>query len=174
MQTESSDGTSPARLFVGLWPNETVRDALFACAERWTWPPGARRVPRNKLHLTLFFLGAVPRERVAALEQGLAVPADGFELLLQRAEVWPNEVAVLRPLAVPPGLQLLHERLHGALAELGVAPSRERWLPHLTLARRARWAVPCDARPPIRWAVRGHALIESTPSSAYRVLREYR
>ncbi|HEY0856166.1 MAG TPA: RNA 2',3'-cyclic phosphodiesterase [Albitalea sp.] len=173
MQTDPSAGTSPARLFIGLWPDEGVREALIACAERWTWPPGARRVPRNKLHLTLFFLGAVPRERVAVLEQALAVPVNGFELHLQHAEVWPSEVAVLRPLAVPPGLQSLHGRLHEALAEIGMAPPRERWQPHLTLARKARWAVPCDAKPPVRWSVRGHALIESTPSSAYRVLREY-
>lgn len=166
-------GTSLARLFIGLWPDDAVREALLACAARWRWPQRARRVPRDKLHMTLIFLGAVPREQVDALACALALPFDRFELQLQPAEVWPNEVAVLRPLAVPPELDLLHERLRAALAPLGLAPAHERWLPHVTLARKARGAVPAQAQAPIRWVVPGYALIESMPSSAYRVLREY-
>ena len=74
-----------ARLFVGLWPDDVVRDALLAHAEHWSWPAGVRRVQRDKLHMTLHFLGAVPRERVASLVQGLAVSFEPFELTLDLA-----------------------------------------------------------------------------------------
>ncbi|HJV62740.1 MAG TPA: RNA 2',3'-cyclic phosphodiesterase [Albitalea sp.] len=164
---------SVARLFVGLWPDAEVRDAVLACAARWTWPSGARRVPWPKLHATLHFLGAVPRERVAGLVQGLAVPFEPFSLQLDQAEVWPNEVAVLRPVQVPHELKSLHLRLRIALMQLDQPTARDKLVPHVTLARRAGGARAPAEPPSIRWAVGGYALIESMPSSAYRVLQDY-
>jgi 2'-5' RNA ligase len=163
-----------ARLFIGLWPDEAVRDALAAQAEQWQWPRGARRVPTPKLHLTLHFLGAVPRERVPGLVHGLAEAQFGeFHLHLDRGEVWPNEVAALCPSVVPHALEALHGRLHGVLDALGAAPAREHLRAHVTLARRAHGARPPGQPPRIHWRVKRFALIESMPNSSYRVLRDY-
>lgn len=162
-----------ARLFLGLWPDDDVRDAVLAHAERWAWPKGARRVQRDKLHLTLHFLGAVPRERVASLVQGLAVSFEPFELTLDLAEAWSNDVAVLRPSVVPAALSDLHHRLRVALHALEQRSARERLVPHVTLARQARGAIPPAQSPHLRWPVGGYVLIESQPPRSYRVLYEY-
>lgn len=162
-----------ARLFIGLWPDEAVRDAVDQQAGRWAWTPPARRVPRAKLHLTLHFLGAVPRERLPALERGLAVRCDPFSLRLDHGEVWRNQVAVLCPRHVPQPLLELHERLRTALGQLELPTAREEpFAPHVTLARQAKGSRPV-AVAPIRWDVRGYALVESTPDSRYQVLFGY-
>jgi RNA 2',3'-cyclic 3'-phosphodiesterase len=162
-----------ARLFVGLWPGDTVRDAVQAHAERWAWMPSARRVPRAKLHMTLHFLGGVPRERLPELVHGLTVRFQPFVLRLDHAEVWRSQVAVLSPRTVPPGLTELHERLQVALGQLQQPTAREALLPHVTLARQAKGSQPA-AGDAIRWDVDGYALIESTPDSRYHVLYAYR
>jgi RNA 2',3'-cyclic 3'-phosphodiesterase len=162
-----------ARLFVGLWPGDTVRDAVQAHADRWAWTPSARRVPRTKLHMTLHFLGGVPRERLPELVHGLAVRFQPFVMRLEHAEVWRSQVAVLCPRAVPPGLTELHQRLQVALGQLQQPTEREALLPHVTLARQAKGSQPAVGAA-IRWDVDGYALIESTPDSRYHVLYAYR
>jgi 2'-5' RNA ligase len=164
--------TAFARLFIGLWPDEAVRDAVQAHADRWAWTPSARRVPRARLHMTLHFLGGVPRERLPELVHGLAVRFEPFVLRLDHPEVWRTQVAVLCPRTVPLGLTELHQRLHLALGQLQQPGAREALLAHVTLAREAK-----GSRPPgsaaIRWNVHGYALVESTPDSGYHVLYSY-
>jgi len=164
-----------ARLFIGLWPDEPTRDALHACERRWTWPPRAALVTRERLHLTLHFLGAVPRERVADLVDGLDLAFEPFELVLDHAEVWHGGIAVLQSIAVPPALQALHARLHRALDALQQASARGRLKAHVTLARHAQGALPPPEFASIPWRVGGYALIESErrPPASYRVLQSY-
>lgn len=162
-----------ARLFVGLLPEEEVRDALLRHVRAWHWPVTAVPTRRGRLHLTLHFLGVLPREAIAGLVQRLAVPFEPCELRLERPAVWRGEHAVICPQAVPAALMALHARLQRALAGAVAVPSR--WQPHVTLARHAR-----DARPPtgpvcIRWPVEGYVLVESDlrPPPSYRVVAAY-
>lgn len=162
-----------ARLFIGLLPDEPVRDALQRHVATWHWPPGAVPTRRGRLHLTLHFLGALPREAIAGLVQRLDLPFEPCELRLERAEVWRGEHAVICPQAVPPALATLHARLLRALAGPEASPSR--WHPHVTLARHAKEAVPPAAPACIRWPVTGYALVESDlrPPASYRVVAAY-
>lgn len=162
-----------ARLFIGLWPDDTVRDALCAQRREWTWPGRQAPVAREKLHMTLHFLGSVPRERLPVLVRGLDVPFEPFELMLDHAELWRGGIAVARPLAVPARLLRLHERLRAALDALQQRTARDELVPHVTLARKARRAVPPTVVEPIRWPVDGFALIESQPPGPYRVVGDY-
>src|SRR4029450_6447491 len=66
--------TASARLFLALWPPSEVLDAALRHAAQWSWPRGARRVRPDKVHMTLHFLGAVPRDHIDALVDALAVP----------------------------------------------------------------------------------------------------
>lgn len=178
MTTPSSEPGPPAaaRLFVGLWPDAGVREALCAQQDAWTWPAGSRPTPPERFHLTLHFLGAVARERVPALVQALGVPCEPFDLRLVRAELWPGGIAVLRPASTPPALQDLHARLGQALHALRQATARERLEPHVTLARRAQGALPPATMAALRWTVRGHVLVESglAAQQRYRIVAEYR
>jgi 2'-5' RNA ligase len=93
------------RLFVAVWPDAPVRDALAAWQRAWTWPPGAALVPSEGLHLTLHFLGNVPVDEVPALTPALRVAFEPFELQFGRAEMWPGGTAVVRPDHTPPAVQ---------------------------------------------------------------------
>ncbi len=164
-----------ARLFVGLWPDSAVREALVAQRGAWVWPSGASLTPPGRLHLTLHFLGAVTRKRIPALVQALDVGFAPFELQLAQAEVWSGGIAVLRSTTTPPAMHSLHARLGAALRALEQPVAREGLLPHVTLARRAVGSEPLALAAPIRWAVAGFVLVESglPPPRRYRIVAEY-
>ena len=63
--------TRPAttRLFLALWPDPAVRDALRTWRDLWSWPRGASPVATDKLHLTLHFLGSQPSERLPTVSR---------------------------------------------------------------------------------------------------------
>ena len=169
---------STARLFVALWPPLTVRAALQRVAWRWTWPAGARRVPARDLHLTLHFLGAVPRTDVPALQAALAVPCPAFTLELDRAEVWRHGTAVLAAAAVPPALVTLHAALGERLRAVGLRTEARPFRAHVTLARHALQAEPPAEPWRVRWPVHDVVLVESRSgvaraAGAYRVLQRY-
>jgi 2'-5' RNA ligase len=165
-----------ARLFLALWPSPAVRTALQRVAERWTWPAGARRVPARDLHLTLHFLGAVPRADIAALQAAIASPCPAFTLELDRAELWRHGTAVLAAAAVPPALEALHATLGERLRGFGLRTEARPFRAHVTLARHAPHAAPPAEPLAVRWPVRGVVLVESRPGAAraagaYHVLR---
>jgi 2'-5' RNA ligase len=164
-----------ARLFLALWPDAAVREALRTWRDAWTWPRGASPVATSKLHMTLHFLGNQPRERLDALLDGFAVPFSPFSLRLDVAELWHNGIAVLAPQDAPQPLLELHARLAQALAGLGLQPEARAYRPHVTMARRAAGAGLPPAGQVLDWQVDGYALVESRPGAGgYTVLRAYR
>jgi RNA 2',3'-cyclic 3'-phosphodiesterase len=130
-------------------------------------------VRRDKLHLTLHFLGPVRRERLPEVARELVVRMEPFPLLLDRDQLWQGGVAVLCPSVVPHALLALHAGLNATLRRLELNPAREGLRPHVTLARRAARAGRPEPDAGILWPVRGYVLVESEPSSGYRVLRTY-
>ena len=162
----------PARLFLAVWPDAAARAQLATYRDGWRWPLGARPVDDDKLHLTLHFIGAFERSRIAALAGALAsVAALATQLRADRPEVWRGGIAVLR---LHDDAQLF--ALHGALGDLlsaeGVALDPRPFAPHVTLARRARHGTPPAAPADVHWPVRGFALVESihAPSARYEIL----
>jgi 2'-5' RNA ligase len=165
-----------ARLFLALWPSPAVRAQLVAWRDAWRWPPGATPTPDERLHLTLHFIGAVARARVGEIADALEIRGGRFELAFGRPEVWPGGIAVLRPDAVPARLAALHAALGTRLLALGLRVEDRPFRAHVTCARRAQGATPpAMARGAMRWAVRGHALVESRMGAGggYIVLRRY-
>ena len=163
------------RLFVGLWPDDETRQALHDHQALWQWGRSAVPTRRERLHMTLHFLGDWPRELVPALVQGLAVPFEHFTLRLDDAGVWRNGIARIGPVEPPAPLLALHHRLALALARLGLVPASGRFAPHVTLARGAAQAVPPRRPPSIVWPVAGYALVESDlrPPASYRIRADY-
>lgn len=162
-----------ARAFLALWPGDDTRRRLTELQAGWEWPTHSALVPADRLHLTLHFLGQVPRDALAALSGRLDVPFTPFELRLAVAGVWASQgVAWLRPLAPPPPLQALHQRLAEVLRSMGLPVSQRRHDPHVTLARHARHAVPPANWDPIEWPVTGFVLVESVlrAPASYRIL----
>jgi RNA 2',3'-cyclic 3'-phosphodiesterase len=115
----------------------------------------------------LHYIGPVARERLVRVTSGLAVPFDPIELLLDRAEVWPNGAAVLVPTQDDAALTALHAALGDAIDQLALAREARPFRPHVTLARRARGTRLVQGRP-FNWRARSYALLES--AQGYRVL----
>jgi 2'-5' RNA ligase len=158
------------RLFVALWPDAPRRAALAARRDAWEWPPGAAIVRAEKLHVTLHFLGQVPAERVEAVREGIALPMTPFELTVREPRLWHGGLAVLE-IDTPPELLDLHARLGLALDALGLPVEQRPYRPHVTLARKARGAVPPGATP-VAWPVHDFALVVSA-GGEYAVMQRY-
>ena len=160
------------RLFLALWPDPAVRDALRGWRDAWSWPRGASPVHTDKLHVTLHFLGDLPTARLPELAAGFALPFTPFSLRFERGEIWHNGIAVLEPSEEPAGLLALHAQLSQALVGLRLTPEARKYRPHVTMARRAAGAeLPVDG-PVVDWQVDRYVLVESR-GGAYNVLREY-
>ncbi len=165
------------RLFIGLFPDPGVQAAIAAHRASWSWPPGARLTNVARIHMTLHFLGEVEAGREALLSRLLCeVPVHRMSLRLGTPQTWRQQIAVLRtqPHA---GLDALHEAIARQVARAGfsIANERERWLPHLTIARRTRGAVPPADPAPIVWRVDHFALVCShlRPLPHYEAIARY-
>lgn len=168
-----------ARLFFALWPEALVRDALVGQAAAGpVASPGVVPTQAGNLHLTLGFLGNVPRERLPeVLELAADVRAAPFSFTLERLEHWPGPgIYCLVPAAVPPGLPSLARQLRTALRGRGLPVDDRPYRPHVTLCRKARapdsQQVPLPVVP-IDWLVSDFVLAESvddTGRSVYRIL----
>jgi len=129
------------RLFIAIDTPPAQAAALLA-----TLPshPGIRPAPVAQLHLTLCFLGERDADAVPTVERalgGVSMPA--FAMAAQGAGRFRGrQGSVLwAGVADPAPLLALHAALRQALRDAGVPLARERFLPHLTLAR-CRSAVP--------------------------------
>lgn len=162
-----------SRLFVALWPDAEALRTLAAWQSRWAWPQGAALVAPAQLHLTLHFIGATPDERLPELTRALALPMSmlPFEFTLSRAEVWPKGLTVVCPDPVPEAMHALHSQLRDALQRLALPLEARPFRPHVTLARRAKGALPPSDLPRLRWPVRGYALVQSR--GGYQTLARY-
>lgn len=123
------------RVFVGIALPEAVQDALDPVQDRL---PVGRLVDAGNLHLTLAFLDEQPQAVLQALHEALAaVRAQPFTLQLRGLGTFgarsPRIVwAGVRP---EPELAVLRDRVRGAARRAGIDLPRERFRPHVTLAR---------------------------------------
>lgn len=125
------------RLFVAIALDAGPRDRLAALQSGLA---GARWVAPENLHLTLRFIGHVPRAEAEDLALALeGVSAPGFQLLISGLGRFGNAKrtrAVWAGIEEPSGaLRHLHDKVESALVRAGMAPDRHRFSPHITLAR---------------------------------------
>jgi 2'-5' RNA ligase len=167
-----------ARLFFALWPAPEVQRALGDVANRAQRECGGRAVPARNIHLTLVFLGDLPRDRATVLETlASAVNGPRFALSVDRLEYWRHNRILWAGMEVcPEALQTLVARLQNSLIGAGFRCDRRPYVPHVTLLRNARRA-PADSRcPPIAWPANGFELVESAARGRgreYQVLHSW-
>ncbi|WP_417070163.1 RNA 2',3'-cyclic phosphodiesterase [Niveibacterium terrae] len=132
------------------------------------------------LHLTLAFLGALPRERIDAAKRvgeslagspGFALRLDCLGAFARSSVIWASSV---EPCA---GLFMFQAGLVAALGGAGFAIDDTPFRPHVTLLRRAKLPGTFPMLAPLDWPVSGFALFESRPvvsGPRYSPLGEWR
>ncbi|MCY1272123.1 RNA 2',3'-cyclic phosphodiesterase [compost metagenome] len=158
--------TPPLRLFFALPCPKDLSTLLHA----WCEGIGAdgHAVAAANLHMTLAFLGAVPRGRKAELlELGKSLPRQAFDLQLDHLGRWRNGILHLSPSGAPQPLFDLVQALRQALGDHQFEVERREFRPHLTLARHAT-RLPA-AQPAFLWQVDRVALFssENTPHGVH-------
>jgi 2'-5' RNA ligase len=133
------------RTFVALPLSPALHDRLTRLQQELirTCPPqSVKWVKPEGIHLTLFFLGEIPRPQVepiqAALEK-VAAAAQPFTFAAKGTGTFPN---LHRPRVIWAGLdeptgqlRRLHAAVSAALSALGYQPEEREFSPHLTLGR---------------------------------------
>lgn len=165
------------RLFFALWPDGATRQALARVAGKIPEDQG-RAVNADNLHITLSFIGEVDGERRACLEQAAAGAAiHPFTLSLDRLGYFAKtRVVWLGASSVPPELTGAVKSLNRALRRCGHRPDRRPFVPHVSLARKARPLRDTIEFEPVHWEVNRFSLMQSVPETGgvrYRELREY-
>ena len=161
------------RLFVALWPDASAHAWLREADAAVAWPRGAARAGPERWHITMHFLGAVPRPALPTLLPALQQPFDPFAFELGRVEAWPRGLVVVEPAQSAPALQDLQAALGQALQRCGLPVESRAFKPHVTLARRAARATLAAPSAPQRWPVSAYALVASA-GGRYRNLALYR
>jgi 2'-5' RNA ligase len=174
MKSERDEPT--LRLFVACELPSEMRTALASLQEalRKKGAPRLRWVRPEGIHLTLKFLGAVPRDKVAAICEALAPTVQGIPpLALSLAEVGTfgdRRGARVLWVGMQGDLELLarlQQRVDKVLEPLGFPPERRAFSPHLTLAR-----VPDDVGSSERQALRELAKATPAPTAPAVTIRE--
>lgn len=132
------------RAFVAIsFPDEVV-DALLDI--QMALPVG-RLVPAENLHLTLAFLGEEPVSVIETVHETLnKLSAPGFALELAGLGTFGNRHPANVHIAARKceGLAGLHGKIRSLLHGAGLMLPRERFVPHVTLARFSRNMSPAD------------------------------
>ena len=101
--------------------------------------PGARWVPPENHHLTLRFIGEMPKHRAEEVDEALAaLRAPGFPLTLAGIGTFgkgSKPVSLWAGVERNPALDHLQSKIETALQRAGLEPERRRFAPHVTLAR---------------------------------------
>lgn len=155
---------SRRRLFLALWPAADAQQAAHQALPRELRSLG-RRIPADKLHITLAFLGPVDGAGQACVEQVVAdcvtsVPA--FALALSRLGYFPRpRVLWLGAGEVPGPLRDVLQCLRWQLKACGFEPESRPFQPHVTLLRKAGNPGPLAEIAPVLWPVDAISLVES-------------
>lgn len=177
-QPELNVPRGTARVFFALWPEEALSTRLDQAAARMHQSLGGRRTRRATIHMTLVFLGDMPRSRLAALVDAAGrIAGESFTLDLDRMDCWRhNRVAFLAPSEPPGALLALVNDLEAGLTSAGFSFDKRPYKPHVTLLRKADCGHEKPALEPISWAARAFVLVESVPGPAgvtYEVLARF-
>jgi 2'-5' RNA ligase len=146
--------TRAVRAFFALSPDEAVKEALAVLGRDIARRSRGRSVSPENAHLTLAFIGDVPKPALPALQAvGDRMPKTGFVLSFDTLGAWrASGVAWIAPAALPPALLTLHSTLADALVAAGFELETRPFRPHVTLARRCLQPLPRAHCTPIVWS----------------------
>lgn len=151
------------RLFFALWPDEAAASKLAEASRALALLAGGKPVPREKIHLTLAFLGDLEDDRLDAAKhaaEGISHPP--FDLVLDQ---WGSfrgaKVAWAGCAETPKALVRLHADLADRVRGAGFFLDDRPYAAHVTLARKVTRSIGRMKAEPIGWRAREVALVRS-------------
>ncbi len=157
-----------ARVFFALWPDAATRDRLARAAGLLHAACGGRIPKPENIHLTLAFLGQIPRARLDGLRAAAGrVNGRAHELPVERFGWFRrNHVAWAGPLRTPGALLKLVDSLEQALKRDRFPFDVRPYEAHVTLLRKAKCREVPILDAPFDWPVREFVLVESELNEA--------
>ncbi|HEV7164105.1 MAG TPA: RNA 2',3'-cyclic phosphodiesterase [Gammaproteobacteria bacterium] len=167
-----------SRLFFALWPEDPVRQALYKASRVAVQASDGKPVSASHFHITLAFLGSLDQEAsVRARSAAASVRSEPFQMELDSLGHWPEpQVLWCGIRRVPAAARALAEGLRQRLVSAGLRPDHKPFVPHVTLARKARRADALDSFGPVAWAAKDFVLVSSVTGdsgSEYSPLATY-
>ena len=168
------------RLFLALWPDDITRKKLADVQKmlgKIDRLKTAKPVAVANLHITTHFLGAVTDEVHAQLEALLSeVKAQSSTLVIDRWGYFPRAKVLWLGADLPAALNDLVEQTQSCIQQCIDGYEQKRFVPHVTVFRKARHPMEVDEFHPIEWNIDRFALVESVThpeGPEYRVLKEW-
>ncbi len=164
-----------ARLFFALWPPRELAEALAGLQRRLG--EAGRPVPRERLHLTVLFVGDGDPEQVAAAGARAAAAAEPVRLGLDRIGFFARAGVIWAGTeAAPEPLLELHRGLRRQLRRRGQPFDGKPLHPHITLFRKAAPPASGTLAEPLVWRASELTLVASqrrADGAAYQVLERW-
>lgn len=168
------------RLFLALWPDDITRKKLADVQKQLSRNErlkSARPVAVANLHITSHFLGAVTEEVHTQLEELLyGVKAQPCTLVIDRWGYFPRAKVLWLGGKSSEALNDLVEQTKACIQQCVDGYEQNRFVPHITVFRKARHPLEVDDFHPIEWSIDRFALVESIThpeGPEYRVLKEW-
>ncbi len=150
-----------SRLFFALWPDEQTRLNLVRLNQSIE-AKGFKPVQSHNLHATLVFLGSVDAASELLIKHGVTgISAKPFVLTFDQLSYWSKpKVLCLTCSHTPDEAGLLVTALNGEVVSCGLQTDTRPYMPHVTLARHARYLPDINVEP-IVWRAEAFCLVES-------------
>ena len=166
-----------SKLFFALWPDDETQQALTHLNQSIA-AEGFKRVQPHNLHVTLVFLGQVDKDAELSIRQSAAgIAAPHFELTFDSLRYWsrPRILCLTCRQPVPEAAMMLAAALTAATENCGLQTDTRPYIPHITLARHARY-LPDVKFEPIIWRAETFCLVESCSEPGgvnYKVIQQW-
>ncbi len=168
------------RLFLALWPDNIIRNKLADIQKKLFENERlitAKAVAVANLHITTHFIGAVTEDVHTHLVDLLsAVKAQPCTLVIDRWGYFPRAKVLWLGGESPQALNDLVEQTQTCIQQCIEGYEQKRFVPHVTVFRKARHPLQVEDFPPIEWDIDCFALVESVThpqGPEYRVLQQW-
>ncbi len=157
------------KLFIGLPCTDDVRKKLAQIAEKIRLAdPEARIIPKENFHLTLAFIGDVPRSQIDVIKKALPKTVKENEAwFITHVGSFHRHDLIFASGKSTPYLDELCKEVRLSLSEVGIRFDGNSFKPHISLARKTTFAGKIEFEP-IFMAILPPVLYESRQDSRGR------